>query len=288
MQKKFVKFAGSLFILLLSVALCFLLLEIYLLWQPLKANTQRDFQVHNLEYDYPIHLNSDFFRDEEFHLAKAPGTFRILLIGDSYAYGLGTPNENTFDKLLEQKLNANSPALHYEVYNVGIVGADPFEYYQLGQQFKDYHPDLVLVSFYVDNDIHEGSLRNRWKIIKWKEKIQDIISTSLWQKGYLSCMFSWIEPYRGKVDPDLFDKACMGVVNPHLLHRGDMPDQQAHYRSLSKLFQKDPFTQNSLMKLKKLFAKPITYQTATHNPSPKNYAVPLERSHRKTHKCTFS
>ena len=49
----------------------------------------RSYDVNGYEFQYHVALNSDYFRDEEFHRKKESGTFRIFLIGDSFVFGSG-------------------------------------------------------------------------------------------------------------------------------------------------------------------------------------------------------
>jgi hypothetical protein len=56
------------------------------------------------EFRYDYRHNSAGFRDTEHDKVKAPGTFRILGLGDSFTYGVGALFEETYRKL-EEKLN---------------------------------------------------------------------------------------------------------------------------------------------------------------------------------------
>jgi len=73
---------------------------------------QRDYEVHNYEFNYTVHLNSDGFRDDEFRKKKEEGTTRVLLIGDSFVFGLGVGGNETIDKLLEKRLSSRSLSRH--------------------------------------------------------------------------------------------------------------------------------------------------------------------------------
>jgi hypothetical protein len=52
----------------------------------------------------PGFSNSLGFRDDEFTLEKPPGTFRIVALGDSFAFGAQVPFEDNFLYLLEGEL----------------------------------------------------------------------------------------------------------------------------------------------------------------------------------------
>jgi len=235
-----------------SVLFCLLLLEAYLRFVPQNSSLKRDFSVHNLEFDYTVHLNQNYFRDDEFYPQKNPNVFRIFLIGDSFVYGAGVSSNQTLDRLLEEKLNQASEFKHYEVFNLGVVASDPQDYYEVAKQFQSYQADAVIVSFYVDNDIMSGKLSNRLKLFRWKSEIGDRIDSLLWKKGYAPCLFRWIPAYRRRVAPFLYEEACSGKINPHLLIRAD-EDQLKHYQKMLQLFKEDAFTRDYLLRIKKLY-----------------------------------
>ncbi|MCK5506705.1 MAG: SGNH/GDSL hydrolase family protein [Thermodesulfovibrionia bacterium] len=102
----------------------------------------------NAGYRHPYDWRS---RIEGYEQSKDEGTFRILLLGDSNAYGQGVSREETFAKLVEKSLNANNITnknRKYEVINLawpGLNSAD--EYMEYRYKGVKYNPDLVLVAF---------------------------------------------------------------------------------------------------------------------------------------------
>src|SRR5438552_4065716 len=52
------------------------------------------------------------WRDRDYATAKAPGTTRILVVGDSYVQGLQVPLDSTFHKQLERRLAARARPGH--------------------------------------------------------------------------------------------------------------------------------------------------------------------------------
>jgi lysophospholipase L1-like esterase len=95
-------------------------------------------------------LNSGGFKDVEHPRDKPPGTYRIVALGDSFAFG-SVPYADNYLTLLGRRLgSAERPV---EVINMGISGAGPQdELALLLDEGLAYHPDLVLVSFFVGND----------------------------------------------------------------------------------------------------------------------------------------
>ncbi len=81
------------------------------------------------EYKTFIKTNSEGFRDSEHNLKKPKGVFRIIVLGDSFTYGLGVEAEETYSKILEKILNEASVRrdIRYEVFNMGIAGIGTLE-----------------------------------------------------------------------------------------------------------------------------------------------------------------
>jgi hypothetical protein len=53
-------------------------------------------------------------------LEAADNEFRILLLGDSGAFGLGVADEDTYSSRLEQQLNRDADGMTYRVINMGV------------------------------------------------------------------------------------------------------------------------------------------------------------------------
>jgi lysophospholipase L1-like esterase len=98
----------------------------------------------------PVEINSLGFRDpREYTLEKAPGTFRILVIGDSVTFGHGATFETTYPYLLEQRLRRWKPEVRWEVWNLGVPGYNTRqELTYLKEVGPRFQPDLVIIGFY--------------------------------------------------------------------------------------------------------------------------------------------
>jgi lysophospholipase L1-like esterase len=101
----------------------------------------------------PVRANSAGYRGPERERAKAPGLFRIALLGDSMTFGWGVRDDETFAARLEEKLRAARPADRWEVDNFAMIGfntAQAAEAYL--RDVAAYAPDLVLLGFFL-NDV---------------------------------------------------------------------------------------------------------------------------------------
>jgi lysophospholipase L1-like esterase len=102
-------------------------------------------------YDYQGSSNSLGYRDREHAVARLPGVYRILVLGDSVAAGLRIErSEDTFPFLLQDLLRAQG--VNAEVMSFAVSG---YNTQQEVETLKDkglrYRPDLVVLA-YVLND----------------------------------------------------------------------------------------------------------------------------------------
>ena len=134
------------------------------------------------EYDFV--LNSRGFKDLEFKTQKAEGTYRILGLGDSFAFGV-VPYRYNYLTLLEDTLNRGGKKA--EVINMGIPSVGPKEYLALlvneGLELK---PDMVMVSFFVGNDFEEPSPRKLYSYSYFASFLYYVVISQTKLKGTFS------------------------------------------------------------------------------------------------------
>lgn len=107
-------------------------------------------------YNFGFRLNSKGFKDEEI-LEKRTGVYRILGIGDSFAFGI-VPYDQSYLTLLERKFQEQS--FDAEVINFGIPSIGPKDYLSLLlDEGLDLEPDMLLLSFFTGNDFGESEPR---------------------------------------------------------------------------------------------------------------------------------
>ncbi|MEP0841272.1 MAG: hypothetical protein HRF43_01015, partial [Phycisphaerae bacterium] len=89
-------------------------------------------------------------RDRDYEQAKPAGTFRIALLGASTAMGWGVEDDETFENLLEDRLNRQpppgSPCRRFEVLNFGVNGYSAIcDLVTLERKVLAFEPDAVMV-----------------------------------------------------------------------------------------------------------------------------------------------
>lgn len=105
----------------------------------------------------PFHTNSRGWRDREYPLEATARTQRIVVLGDAFTWGYRVRDREVYPEVLESLMEKT------DVINLGVPG---FATDQELQYFKraglPYHPDTVILGFYLDN-IYEadGKLVNQ-------------------------------------------------------------------------------------------------------------------------------
>jgi lysophospholipase L1-like esterase len=95
------------------------------------------------DYEDHFEINSLGLRDRDYG-DRAPGTLRVLAVGDSYTFGAGVRLEETFAKRLEALLDERG--LRAEVVNAGTSGYGTLQYAALVRRLVPvYRPDAIVV-----------------------------------------------------------------------------------------------------------------------------------------------
>lgn len=135
------------------------------------------------ESDRVVHLrfNREGMRDRDWPEERTPDTVRIAVLGDSMVAALGVPEEKTFVRLLQARLQSdeNETAARlartrrtYEVMNWGVQGSSPaLQSVLYEQRVRRYLPDLVLRVFFTGNDFSDdwqpiGGRRQGWEAVR--------------------------------------------------------------------------------------------------------------------------
>jgi len=86
---------------------------------------------------------------------KKPGTFRIVVVGDSFTFGAPIHEQHLYPTVLERSLVGRT-SRPVEVVNLGVPGYGVHqEHVTLEEQGLALHPDLVIEALYLGNDLQE-------------------------------------------------------------------------------------------------------------------------------------
>jgi hypothetical protein len=123
--------------------------------------------IVHAEFKMTFHTNSSRLRGEELR-PRQDNSVRLLVLGDSQAWGFGVADNETMSVQLERLLSARYPTLDIQVLNGGVPGygtADQLVFLQvMGEMLK---PDIVIVQFLSVNDLIENRTPAReWAIIE--------------------------------------------------------------------------------------------------------------------------
>ncbi len=92
------------------------------------------------------------FRQKSFEIPKPEGTFRIMILGDSFSWGVGMPEEKRYSNILERLLNSKFKFKKFEVINLSVLGFCTVEKSKLLRNMKDMvQPDLIIVGFCIND-----------------------------------------------------------------------------------------------------------------------------------------
>ena len=127
--------------------------------------------------DITIKTNSLGLRDKEIQATKSEGIKRILFIGDSFTFGWGVQEDQSYPRLTEQILQKNG--LPVEVINAGRPSNSPAGYYlYLINEGLKFDPDIVVVGFDIFNDLSNSAYNEVWSEKDAKELPTKVIYSS--------------------------------------------------------------------------------------------------------------
>jgi hypothetical protein len=100
-----------------------------------------------------VHLNREKFRDQEHTVEREANIRRLLVVGDSFAFGQGVNRvEDRFGEQLAKKLTERT-AESWEAINASIGGTNTLDHIKFIESMQAYQPNLVIL-LYVNNDIN--------------------------------------------------------------------------------------------------------------------------------------
>jgi lysophospholipase L1-like esterase len=133
---------------------------------------------------FRVKVNSLGMRGGEVELAKSPSTRRIVVVGDSVAFGLHVDNDSTFSSRLESLLDADgkSAARGFDVLNLSVPGySSKDEAIVVRCKALALAPDLLIVGYYL-NDPEDEPLQRLHSYFHER---------ALWEHSHLLRFIGW-------------------------------------------------------------------------------------------------
>lgn len=177
-----------------------------------------------------VKINSKGLRDYEYSYKKPVETYRILLLGDSFTQATQVDIENTVAKQLEKKLafNQNKKAFQVISGGVGAFGTDQEYLFYKTEGYK-YQANLVLLLFYIGNDVRNNSYKlesyyrngkiykpffevRAGELVKWSGKMNACYGLESFQNP----LFQWLQ-----IHSEFFRYLSINPVSLSLLKRID-------------------------------------------------------------------
>ena len=168
LTKKLSQFSLRIFLWLILPLICveilMIVLEPYLFKGLYEYDPDLGFRVRAY---YPIDqgtiTNKFGFNDNDYPLQKTPGIYRILVVGDSFGWAGG--REGNYTAILERQLENHYGYHRIDVINAGYLMTQTAEQLVMLKKYGlQYHPDLVILGFFVGNDFIDGN-PNRKRIV---------------------------------------------------------------------------------------------------------------------------
>lgn len=108
------------------------------------------------EYNVKIRTNSLGLRGTEPDTSQKRKN--ILILGDSFTFGHGVAEEQTYANCLQEKLDKVEPGA-YQVINAGVMGYDNVQELRFLERWeRTFHPALVVLAVYPSNDLLDNLL----------------------------------------------------------------------------------------------------------------------------------
>lgn len=217
--------------------------------------------VNNYEFNFILRKNLSGFRDEQFLKEKDARAIRIFLIGDSMIEGM-VKEEDAVDKCLEKKCKEDG--LSCQFYNLGKSGKNLWELLAVAKQLRDYNPDFLIVSMYVDDipckyDLGEGAETKAGLYQKVKNGINS--SLLLQTTDYFLIRFSkysvypWLKRYKGQ---NFYRQLMLqGQINPWIRERCEgvviLGGNRKYYELLTERFNEGHFAKKGILTIKEIY-----------------------------------
>ena len=105
--------------------------------------------------------NRSGFRGRDLPEERTPASFRVVVLGDSFTYGVGVADAETLPAQLESALSERSGDLGVEVINLGEPGIETARELAHLRKQRELRPDVVVLA-YVLNDASRAEGVGQW------------------------------------------------------------------------------------------------------------------------------
>jgi GDSL-like Lipase/Acylhydrolase family len=198
------------------------------------------------DFRVPFTTNNVGLRGPKLDPHKSDDLCRILVLGDSFTFGVGVRNDQTFSALLERALNKRA-SFKVEVLNAGVNSYAPIlEYLFFKTHGVLWNPDVVVLAFDMSDLEQEQYYRTRARFDGSGsplavDGLEDYRATrctlAAWIRNHLF-VGSWLlrlslRQHVGTVAPTLDDVVTQGNIRvlQHTLE-GDREDRTAAWRNV--------------------------------------------------------
>ncbi len=108
------------------------------------------------EFQTEVRISGQGLREDREYSPAHPSVRRVLALGDSFTMGYSVEQPRTWVRVLERLLNQGA---RYEVINAGVPGySTRQELVYLEEEGMGLRPDVVLLGFFLGNDITDNAL----------------------------------------------------------------------------------------------------------------------------------
>lgn len=131
------------------------------------------------------------FRSRVYQPEKAPGTFRILVLGDSYTWGSGLHPEDAYPDRLERRLEDLTSDVEFEVINWSSPGwSTDLAWRSIRSRLAAWSPDLLILGFVI-NDAEIANL---------SETEREVLTPRLPESGFSGWLYRHSRAFSGIYD----------------------------------------------------------------------------------------
>ena len=170
---------ANVWLAVVSVAVSYFVIDLaagYILIRPLSPPLVPDTARHHKlvpdsyaefrqrDFSYVQRVNGHGLRGSEITTKKTPGTYRIVMLGDSFTMGKGVADDETFSVVLQKQLEQSGATCgtKVEILNGGVDSYAPvLELIQLKTDILPLEPDMVIVNLDVSDLVQEAAYRGQ-------------------------------------------------------------------------------------------------------------------------------